>query len=131
MFQIDLQKDYNMVHWDALEKIMKELGFPGTFVGWVMNLVTTILYKFQVNGSMTDTLLAKRGIRQGDPISPLLFVIMIEYLNRSMVKMQQNSIFNYHAKCESTGLTNLSFADDILLLCRGDYCSVDMLITVF
>lgn len=131
MFQIDLQKAYDMVHWDALDRIMKEMGFPNTFVKWVMNLVQTVTYIFKVNGCFTDSLQAKRGIRQGDPISPLLFVIMVKYLNRCLVKMQDNSNFNHHAKCERLALTNLAFADDILLFCRGDTGSVNILLNVF
>lgn len=96
-----------------------------------MNLVKSVSYIFNINGKFSDVLQAKRGVRQGDPISPLLFVIMIEYLNRCMVKLQKNPNFNHHAKCEKLGLTNLTFADDILLFCRGDKTSVDLMLAVF
>lgn len=56
---------------------------------------------------------------------------MIEYLNRCMVKMQKNPDLNHHAKCESLAVTNLAFADDILLFCRGDLVSVGMLMSAF
>lgn len=131
IFQIDLQKAYDMVHWDALENIMKEMRFPNQFVLWVMNLVKSVSYIFNINGNFSDVLHAKRGVRQGDPISPLLFVIMIGYLNRCMVKLQKDPNFNHHAKCEKLGLTNLTFAVDILLFCRGDKTFVDLMLVVF
>ncbi|XP_058748826.1 uncharacterized protein LOC131621805 [Vicia villosa] len=61
---------------------------------------------------------ACRGITQGDPISPLLFVLMMEYLNRLLVKMQRDPKFKFHAKC------------DIILFCMGDTTSVNMMITI-
>lgn len=72
---------------------------------------------------------ARRGLGQGDPISLLLFVVMVEYLDRLLVKMHSNPDFNFHAKCEKIGLTNLTFADDILLFCRGDVLFVHMLMS--
>ncbi|CAK8564653.1 unnamed protein product [Lathyrus sativus] len=87
MLQIDLQKAYDMVNWDALECIMKEIGIPNQFVRWIMITITSVTYKFNINGYHTKTIQAKRCIRQGDLIFPLLFVIIMEYLNRCFCKM--------------------------------------------
>ncbi|XP_058757586.1 uncharacterized protein LOC131630858 [Vicia villosa] len=95
-----------------------------------MLVVKTITCKFNVNGELTTEMQARRGVRQGDPISPLLFVVMMEYLNRLFVKMQKNSNFNHHAKCEKFGITHLTFADDVLMFCRGDVKFVDMMMMV-
>lgn len=62
--------------------------------------VFTVSYRYNVNGSYSDVLHARRGIRQGGPISPLLFVIIMECLNMLLFKMQKNPDFNHHAKCE-------------------------------
>lgn len=128
MMQLDLQKAYDMVDWRALEDVMQEIGLPRTFTNWIMTTVKTVSYSFNINGQMTEDMQACRGIRQGDPISPLLFVIMMEYFNRMFDKMQQNPNFNHHAKCEKMGITHLTFADDVLLFCRGDSKSVDMML---
>ncbi|XP_058747226.1 uncharacterized protein LOC131620243 [Vicia villosa] len=92
-----------------------------------MTTVTTLSYRFKINGSYTDSMAAKRGIRQGDPLSPLLFVITMEYLNRLLCQMQDNPKFHYHSKCKRIKLTNLIFADDLLLFARGDQGSVELL----
>lgn len=128
MMQSNLQKAYDMVDWRALEDVMQEIGLPRTFTNWIMTTVKTVSYSFNINGQMTEDMQACRGIRQGDPISPLLFVIMMEYFNRMFDKMQQNPNFNHHAKCEKMGITHLTFADDVLLFCRGDSKSVDMML---
>lgn len=130
MFQLDLQKAYDMVDWSALEAVLTEIGLPGRFVHWIMTVVINVTYRFNVNGELTDRMQAKRGIRQGDPIPPLLFVIMMEYFNRLLEKMKVDPNFNHHAKCEKLGITNLAFADDVLLFCRGDIMSVDMMLKV-
>lgn len=123
-----MQKAYDMVEWRALIAIMHDLGFPQLFTNWIQAIISTVSYTFNINGKLSPTLHAKRGIRQGDPISPLLFVIVMEYLNRSLNIMVDNPNFNYHAKCERMCLTNLIFADDVLLFSRGDEISVKMLL---
>ncbi|CAK8530499.1 unnamed protein product [Lathyrus sativus] len=92
-----------------------------------MTTVTTVSYRFNINGLYTDRINSRRGIRQGDPLSPLLFVIIMEYLSRLLLKMQRNPKFNHHAKCERLQITHLTFADDLLLFSRGDYVSVEIL----
>ncbi|CAK8533160.1 unnamed protein product [Lathyrus sativus] len=131
MMQVDLQKAYDMVNWKALEFIMKEVRIPNKFIQWTMIGITTVSYRFNIMGGYTEVLQAKRGIRQGDPLSPLLFVLIMEYMNRLLVKMQRDPNFSYHAKCESLKITNLTFADDILLLCRGDETSMKMMLETF
>lgn len=88
MMQLDLQKAYDMVDWRALEDVMQEIGLLRTFTNWIMTTMKTVSYSFNINGQMTEDMQACRGIRQGDPISPLLFVIMMEYFNRMFDKMQ-------------------------------------------
>ena len=127
MIQLDLQKAYDMVDWRALESILNEIGLPMKFVNWIMLVVSTVSYKFNVNGNYNDIMKAQRGVRQGDPISPYLFVIIMEYLDRVLYKMQRNPDYNHHAKCEKLSITHLTFADDILLFSRGDTISVEIM----
>ncbi|XP_058749143.1 secreted RxLR effector protein 78-like [Vicia villosa] len=101
MIQLDLQKAYDMVDWRALESIIIETGMPTKFVRWIMLAVSTVSYRFNVNGEYSHIMKTNRGVRQGDPISPYLFVIIMEYLDRVLYKMQKNHDFNHHVKCEN------------------------------
>lgn len=92
---------------------------------------TTVTYRFNINREYTEVLEANRGLRKGDTISPLFFVIIMEYMSRVMVKMQADPNFNHHSKCEKHGITHLSFADNVLLLSRGDIIFVNIILQVF
>ncbi|XP_074283682.1 uncharacterized protein LOC141608218 [Silene latifolia] len=70
----------------------------------------------------------KRGLRQGDPISPLIFCICMEYLTRVMEYATGKWYFRYHPLCKSLKLTHLLFADDLLIFCKGDIKSIMLLL---
>ncbi|XP_024638625.1 uncharacterized protein [Medicago truncatula] len=98
MVKIDLQKAYDSVEWPFIKHLMLELGFPYKFVNWVMACLTTASYTFNVNGDLTRPFAAKKGLRQGDPISPYLFVICMEYLNRCLIQLRKNAAFRFHPR---------------------------------
>lgn len=125
MLQMDILKAYDTVDWQALKTILQEIGVPGKFVGWLLEMVTIVTYKFNTNGVCTKYMSSRRGFRQGDPISHLLFVILMEYLHRKLQELDQNPNFNYHGKCEKIKLIDVSFADDLLVFTIGDILSVN------
>jgi hypothetical protein len=126
MMQLDLQKAYDTVDWHALQHILREVGLPNQFIQWIMLGVTSVSYKFNIHGRHTGFMKARRGLRQGDPISPLLFVIVMEYLHRILQQLTKVPNFNFHSKCEHLNIINLSFADDLLIFTRGDVISVEL-----
>ncbi|GJZ51831.1 putative RNA-directed DNA polymerase [Tanacetum coccineum] len=70
----------------------------------------------------------KRGLRQGDPMSPYLFTIVIEVLNLIIKRrIDEEGDFQYHPKCQSQKITHLCFADDLILFCHGDTLSASLI----
>lgn len=66
-------------------------------------------------------------MRQGDPMSPYIFVLLMEYLNKCLGTLKDEPEFNFHPRCQKLGITHLCFVDDLLLFARGDTKSVQML----
>lgn len=80
MLKINLQKAYDFVEWPYLEQMLLALGFPNLFTKWVVLCVKTVSYAIIVNKTASQHFAANKGLRQGDPISPLLFTIAMKYL---------------------------------------------------
>lgn len=69
-----------------------------------------------------------KGLRQGDPLSPLIFVLCMEYLSRILKYVGGLNNFEYHPRCEQMKLTHLCFTDDFMFFCKGDPTSVSPMI---
>ncbi|KAK4384257.1 hypothetical protein Sango_3078900 [Sesamum angolense] len=101
---------------------------PGHLYCWIEECVTTPMFSVCINGNPHDFFKGARGLRQGDPMSPFLFILVMEVLQLMMQQLiDQNKGFSYHWSCKELGLFQLSFADDLLLFCKADVASVQVL----
>ncbi|KAL0298111.1 UNVERIFIED_CONTAM: putative ribonuclease H protein [Sesamum angustifolium] len=123
--KVDLRKAYDTVEWDFLSAVLQMFGFSGTFIGWVEECVTTPMFSVCINGNPHGFFKGSRGLRQGDPMSPFLFVLIMEVLQLMLLQLiDQNEGFSFHWRCKELGLFQLCFADDLLLFCKADVASV-------
>ncbi|GAU14843.1 hypothetical protein TSUD_50550 [Trifolium subterraneum] len=118
LFKVDFEKAYDSVDWDYLNEVMVKMNFPSQWRGWMKACVMTASASVLVNGSPTDEFPFERGLRQGDPLSPFLFLLAAEGLNVLMSAMVRNGSFiPYRVGSNiSVSVSHLQFADDTLLV---------------
>nr|GFA33950.1 hypothetical protein [Tanacetum cinerariifolium] len=76
-FKVDIQKAYDTVDWVFLKNILAGFGFHDRMIGWIMECVTTTSFSISINGSLHGFFKGKRGLRQGDPLSPYFFTLVM------------------------------------------------------
>ncbi|KAL2253455.1 UNVERIFIED_CONTAM: Retrovirus-related Pol polyprotein from type-2 retrotransposable element R2DM [Sesamum indicum] len=124
---IDLRKAFDSVSWTFLSRVLHGYGFPPLFISWIMECVCNSFFSVAMNGSLHGFFPGKKGLRQGDPMSPALFLLSMEYFSRLVKRKTSTSDFNFHPKCEKLKITHLLFADDLMLFSRGDLPSIHIL----
>ncbi|KAL2237308.1 UNVERIFIED_CONTAM: hypothetical protein Sindi_0922500 [Sesamum indicum] len=123
--KVDIRKAYDTVEWDFLLAVLQLFGFPTKFTRWIEECVSTTSFSIGLNGKPHGFFTGARGLRQGDPLSPYLFVLVMEALHLGFLqRIEQDMQFTYHLKCESSKVFQLGFADDLLLFCRADFDSI-------
>ena len=115
-----MSKAYDRVEWPYLKAVMVKMGFDEKWINLIMLCVTTVSYSVLVNGEPKGMIHPTRGIRQGDPLSPFLFLLCTEGLNGLINNAVANGDIKGYSLCRNGHrLTHLLFADDSLLFCRA------------
>ncbi|KAL0289803.1 UNVERIFIED_CONTAM: hypothetical protein Sradi_7065100 [Sesamum radiatum] len=126
--KVDIQKAYDSVNWDFILESLVLFKFPARFISWIEQCMTTASFSIALNGSIHGFFKSSRGIRQEDPMSPYLFVIVMEIWHALLkYRVQNEGSFQYHWKCGELGILNLCFADDVLIFCAGTWESVRLI----
>lgn len=121
ILKLDFEKAFDTINWDFLYETLKHMNFGPRWINWIKSIFNTIRISILVNGSPTNEFSPSRGLRQGDPLSPLFFNIVRQVLHHLLdIAKQQGKLTGIDIGQDNITLTHLQFADDTLLLINGD-----------
>ncbi|KAL5561445.1 hypothetical protein UlMin_031192 [Ulmus minor] len=121
--KIDIQKAYDRLSWQFLEAVLKAFGFHPKWINWIVTCCSTTKMTLLLNGAPVRSFFPKRGLRQGDPLSPFLFILCMEVLSRLInKKVEDGLISGFKISRHSPALHHLFFADDVFLMGK---CSIN------
>ncbi|KAL0004652.1 hypothetical protein SO802_012213 [Lithocarpus litseifolius] len=118
--KLDMSKAYDRVEWPYLEAIMRKMGFHEKWIALIMMCVCTVSYSVLINGEPKGKIVPLRGLRQGDPISPYLFLLCAEGLTAMLKKEEKEGHIKGVAISKGApSVSHLLFADDSIIFCRA------------
>ncbi|RVX04635.1 LINE-1 reverse transcriptase-like [Vitis vinifera] len=120
--KLDIEKAYDRVSWSFLMAVLKEMGFGERWIKWIDWCISTVKFSVLVNGSPSGFFQSTRGLRQGDPLSPYLFVIAMEVFSSMMRRAISGGYLAgwkvSGGRGEGMHISHLLFADDTLVFCE-------------
>ncbi|XP_010471448.1 PREDICTED: uncharacterized protein LOC104751234 [Camelina sativa] len=131
LLKLDLEKAYDRIRWDFLEDTLNAAGLSNLWVRWIMTCVSGPSMSLLINGERTEAFRPLRGLRQGDPLSPYLFVLCLERL----CHLIEGSIEEKKWKPISLSrggpkLSHICFADDLILFAEASVSQVRVIHSV-
>jgi hypothetical protein len=117
VLKLDFEKAYDRVNWDFLREVLIRKGFLAMLVHWLMQLVQGGQTAINVNGEIGPFFRNARGVRQGDPLSPILFDFLVDALAAILSRAcQAGHIRGVVPHLIPGGISHLQYADDTLIL---------------
>lgn len=127
----DISKAYDRLEWTFIRTVLERLGFCSTWVLWMMQCITTVSYSFLLNDEVVGIIIPERGIRQGDPLSPYIFIICGEVLSGLCKKAQDSGqLPGLRIARNSPKINHLLFANDTMFFTNSDSHSCSSLVDI-
>eukprot|EP00253_Pinus_taeda_P034952 PITA_34952 len=119
VLKIDLSKAYDRINWLYIRLLLTHLGFNYSFISWIMGCITNVSFVVLINGAASPFFKSQRGLRQGCPLSPLLFLLVAKGLSRLIHQARRTDKIKGIEVAINLYITHLLFVDDILIFSNG------------
>lgn len=117
----DMSKAYDRIEWDFLREVLTRFGFHAIWITWIMECVTTVSYSFLINGAAQGWVTPSRGLRQGDPLSPYLFILFTEVFSGLCRNAQEKGeLIGVKVAQNCPAINHLLFTDDTMFFLRSN-----------
>ncbi|XP_019241256.1 PREDICTED: uncharacterized protein LOC109221250 [Nicotiana attenuata] len=131
VIKLDMAKAYDRVSWKYLMHVLRRMGFAECFINMVWNLISNNWYSVMVNGQASGFFHSSRGVKQGDPLSPALFILSAEVLSRSLNKLFEDKQFRGFGMPKwFDPLNHLAYADDTIIFASANPYSLQKIVDV-
>ncbi|KAJ0588293.1 putative RNA-directed DNA polymerase [Helianthus annuus] len=125
LFKIDFEKAFDNVRWSFVVNVLHQMGFPSTWVKWISGILKSARSSVLVNGATTFQFRCEKGMRQGDPLSPFLFLVVMEALSRMLSRAKEAGIIKgIPTPNNGPVISHLLYADDAIVL--GEWCREEL-----
>ena len=121
ILKIDLSKTFDRVSWSYIQLILTQIGFPHPFINWIMCCFTSMSFSVLVNGAALGFFHTERWLRQGCPISPLLFLLIMEGLTRLLKNVRSTGAMEGVSITDRIVLSHILFVDDVIIFLNGSF----------
>ncbi|GJY32697.1 RNA-directed DNA polymerase, eukaryota [Tanacetum coccineum] len=130
IFKVDFEKAYDSVRWDFLDEVLQKFGFGNKWRMWIQSSLRSSRGSILVNGSPTEEFQFYRGLKQGDPLSPFLFILIMESLHLSFQRVVDAGMFTGINLSPSVNLSHMFYADDAVFIGHWNDGNINTLVNV-
>lgn len=120
VFKVDFAKAYDSVDWDFLLDMLQAMKFPEKWILWISSCISSASANVLLNGTPSGEFILKRGLRQGDPLSPFLYLIVAEALNILMNRAVQAGLIKpAEVGRDKVRVSHIQYADNTVFVVEG------------
>lgn len=119
LIKIDIEKGHNTISWSAILATLTKMNFPSIWISWIRTCLTSTSFSFLINGRPTSWIKLAREVRQGNPISSYLFILVSQNLTSMFIfALRHNMIPGFNSQLRHN-FNHLMFADDLVIISRA------------
>ena len=129
--KLDMTKAYDRVSWSYTGIVLRIFGFGEIFIDLIWRIMSNNWYSIIINGHRHGFFHSTRGLKQGDPLSPALFILGAEVLSRMLNNLYNNHVYiGFYMKCKGPQINHLSFGDDVIIFTSTNKDSLHVVMNI-